>query len=181
MRLVAAIILAAATYGASTDSLSCQRKFDEISSERLRPGTRVTIPMRELNAWVADAVPAGVRETKVSVPSDGVAVGSALVDFARLESGQGHRPGWLMQKLLEGERPVRVTARIRSGGGECTVDVQRVEIADIQIDGNTLQFLLDHFLLAMYPDAKVGRPFELEHHMEKLDVQPAAVTVVMGR
>jgi hypothetical protein len=27
----------------------------------------------------------------------------------------------------------------------------------------------------------VGRPFELGHHIEKLDLQPAAVGVVIGR
>jgi hypothetical protein len=35
--------------------------------------------------------------------------------------------------------------------------------------------------LAMYPDAAVGRPFELGHRIERLDVQPAAVGVVIGK
>jgi hypothetical protein len=44
-----------------------------------------------------------------------------------------------------------------------------------------LDFLIQNVLLTQYPNAVVGRPFELGHHIEKLDVQPAAVGVVIGR
>jgi hypothetical protein len=44
-----------------------------------------------------------------------------------------------------------------------------------------LEFLIQNFLLAMYPDAAVGRPFEMGHRIEKLDVQPGAVGVVIGK
>jgi hypothetical protein len=171
----------AALRGASNEYLSAQRKFDEISSERLRPGSRVILSMTELNAWVAEEVPEGVRNPKLTVTAQGTAVGNVLVDFAKLERGQGHPPGWLMSKLLEGEHPVSVTAHVRSGGGEATVDVERVEIGGVQIDGKTLQFLIDDFLLPMYPDAAIGRPFELGHRIERLDVQPAGVTVAIGQ
>jgi hypothetical protein len=56
-----------------------------------------------------------------------------------------------------------------------------VEISSVTIDGKTLDFLIQNFLLAKYPDAIVGRPFELGHRIERLDVQPAAVGVVIGR
>ena len=55
-------------------------------------------------------------------------------DFGKLRRAQGHPPGWLMSKLLDGERPVRVTVRIRSANGQATVDVERVEISGLQID-----------------------------------------------
>ena len=166
--------------GAPNDYLSAQRKLDEISSERLRPGTRVTLSLSELNAWVAEEAPTGVRNTRLSVTSPGMAQGSALVDFAKLERGQGREPGWIMSKLLEGERPVSVTAHIRSGGGEATVDVDRVEIGGVQIDGKTLQFLIENFLLPLYPDAAIGRSFEMGHRIDRLDILPAGVTVAIG-
>jgi hypothetical protein len=171
---------AALLCGAVEDYRTCQRKIDDISSERLRPGSQVHLSMPELNAWVAHQVPQGVRDTKLTVPSDNMAVGTALIDFAKVGTSLGHKPGWLMQKLLEGERPVSVTARIRSHAGEATVDVQSVEIAGMQIDGATLQFLIDHFLLTLYPNAAVGRPFELGGHMDRLEIRPAGVTVVIG-
>jgi len=49
------------------------------------------------------------------------------------------------------------------------------------VDGKTLDFLIQNFLLPLYPDAAVGRPFELGHRIEKLDVQPGAVGVWIGK
>ena len=42
-------------------------------------------------------------------------MGTAMVDFGKVRRAQGYHPGWLMSKLLDGERPVSVTARIDSG------------------------------------------------------------------
>jgi hypothetical protein len=114
------------------------------------------------------------------VTAPGVATGTALIDFGKLRRAQGYEPGWLMAKLLDGERPVSVTVRIRSAAGQATVDVERVEVSGVVLDGRTLDFVIQNFLLAMYPDAAVGRPFELGHRVEKLDVAPSAVGVLIG-
>jgi hypothetical protein len=163
------------------DYISAKRKFDLIDSGRSRPGTRVVLTASELNAYVAHEVPSGVRNPKLEVVSPGVTTGTALIDFGKVRRAQGYSPGWLMSKLLDGERPVSVTARITSAHGQATVDVQRVEVSGLEIDGKTLDFLIRNFLLALYPDAAVGRPFELGHRIERLDVQPAAVGVVIGK
>jgi len=178
---ISAVLLGAVLSAAYTDYASCKQKFDLIESGRLRPGSHVDLSTRELNAYVAAEAPAGVREPKIQVTAPGIATGSALVDFGKIRRAQGYRPGWLMSKLLDGERPVSVTARIRSDAGRAAVDVERVEISGIQIDGATLDFLIRNFLLAMYPDAAVGRPFELGHNIRKLDVEPSAVGVYIGR
>jgi hypothetical protein len=182
MRLLWTVLVGlAAASGASNDYLSAQRKFDELSGDRLRPGTRVVLSLAELNAFVTAEAPGGVRNTKVAVTAPGVAVGSALIDFAKLERSQGRHPGWLMSKLLEGEHPVNVTAHIRSSRGQATVDLDRVEIGGVEIDGNTLDFLIKNFLLPMYPEAAIGRPIELGHRIDRLDVQPGGVAVMIGR
>ena len=49
------------------------------------------------------------------------------------------------------------------------------------IDGATLDFLIQHFLLPLYPNAIVGRPFTLSHRMDRLEIRPRGVTVVLGR
>ena len=162
------------------DYVSAKQKFDQIEANRLRAGARITLTPRELDAWVAREAPAGVRNPRLELQA-GIAKGAALVDFGKVRRAQGHPPGWLMAKLLDGERPVTVTARIRSANGQATVDVQRVEISGIAIDGGTLDFLIQNVLLPMYPNAAVGRPFELGHLIERLDVQPGAVGVVIGR
>jgi len=168
----------------SSDYLSIKRKFDLIESEKLRPGSRVTLTSGELNAYVAteaaEFAPQAVRDTQLQL-GDGAATGSALIDFLKLRQAHGQQPGWMMQKLLAGERPVRVTARIQSGSGRAQVDVERVEISGYVIDGRTLDFLIRNFLMPQFPDAKVGQPFDLAHRIDRLEVKPDAVGVVLRR
>jgi hypothetical protein len=175
------LVLVASLGAAYSDYLSAKQKFALIESDRLKPGSRVQLTTQEVTAYVEHELPDGVRNPKVEILSPGIARGSALIDFGKMRRAQGYNPGWLMSKLLDGEHPVSVTARIRSGGGSATVDVQRVEISGIQIDGGTLDFLIQNFLIPMYPDAAVGRPFELGHRIAQLDVQPAAVAVLIGK
>ena len=134
-----------------------------------------------LHAYVQHEVPEGVRNAKVEITSPGVATGAALVDFGKVRRAQGYRPGWLMSKLLDGERPVSVTARITSANGRTRVDVQRVEIGGIVVDGKTLDFLIQNLLIPLYPNAVVGQSFEMGHHIERLELRPAAVGVVIGK
>ena len=168
----------------SADYSSVQRKFDLIESGRLKPGSRVTLTPGELNAYVEHEIPAvtgGVREPRLSLVRPEVVQATALINFAEVRRSQGDPPGWLMSHLLDGEHPVHVTARIRSSGGHATVDVLSVDISGVTLDGKTLDFLIQHFLLPLYPDAAVGRPFELGDRVEKIDVQPAGVGVLIGR
>jgi len=174
--LFAAATLAGASYN---DYASAKQKFDSIEAGRLRSGARVILTYPELNAWVAREAPAGVRSPQVRVAARDLATGAALIDFGKLERSAGRQPGWLMSKLLDGERPVSVTARIRSSDGSATVDIQRVEISGLAIDGRTLDFLIQNFLIPMYPDAVIGRPFELGHRIDRLDVSPSAVAVLL--
>ncbi len=175
------VLFGAVLSASYNDLASCRQKFDLIDSGRLRPGARVELSARELNAYVLAEAPPGVRDPKVEVVSPGVATGTATIDFGKLRRAQGYHPGWLMSKLLDGERPVSVTARIRSEAGQATVDVEKVEISGVTIDGRTLDFVIQNFLLALYPDAAVGRPFELGHKIRKLDVEPRAVSVYIGQ
>jgi hypothetical protein len=183
LRLWCAVaLLGMATLGAAAnDYLSAKQKFDSIESDRLRAGARVELSVRELNAYAEQEVPAGVRNPRLQLAAPDVATGTAMMDFGKLRRALGYQTGWLLSKLLDGDRPVSVTARIRSGGGQATVDLQRVEISGIAIDGGTLDFLVQNILLPLYPNAVVGRPFELGHRIEKLDIGTAAVAVVIGR
>ena len=175
-------LLGLATFGAAPDDyLSAKQKFDSIESGRLRAGSRVELSVRELDAYAEREVPEGVRNPRLQLVAPGMATGLAMVDFGKLRRAHGYQTGWLMSKLLDGDRPVSVTARIHSAGGRATVDLQRVEISGIAIDGRTLDFLIENVLQPLYPDAVLGRPFELGHRIEKLDVGPAAVAVLIGR
>jgi len=182
--MVWALVLGPVWADAQADYLSARRKISLIESETLKPGSRVALTSAELNAYVAReahaAAPGAVRDTRL-VLGQGSVTGSALVNFLKLRQAQGEAPGWLMTRLLDGERPVRVTARIDSARGRATVNVDRVEIAGVAIEGRVLDFLIENYLRPTYPEAKIGEPFELGHRVERLVIRPSAVDVIIGR
>jgi hypothetical protein len=176
-----AILLAAAGASAFDFYSSVRQKFDLILSDRLRSGARIELSPAELNAYAQHEVPPGVRNPKLQLVARGEATGSAMVDFGKVRRAQGDPPGWLMSKLLDGERPVTVAVRIHSSGGTAKVDVLRVDVSGIAIDGKVLDFLIKNVLLPLYPSAMVGRSFGLSHRIDRLEVGPAGVSVVIGR
>lgn len=183
-RALWALLLLPALTGAPAEYASAKRKIALIESDTLRTGSRVTLTRGELNAYAATeaskAAPGAVRNTKLVLGS-GLATGSALVNFLKLRQTQGESPGWLMSKLLDGERQVEVSARIGSGGGRARVTVERVDIAGVTIEGRVLDFLVEHYLRPTYPEAKIDEPFELGHRIDRLEIRPTGVDVVIGR
>jgi hypothetical protein len=175
-------LLSLAAFGAASNAyLSARQKVDLIESDRLRAGSRVELSVGELNAYAEQELPRGVRNPRIQLAPPSGATATAMVDFGKVRRGQGYPTGWLMSMLLDGDHPVSVTARIRSARGQATVDLQRVEISGVAVDGRTLDFLIQNVLLPLYPDAVVGRPFALGHRIERLSVEPAAVAVLIGR
>jgi len=181
---VLAMALAGLVFAFSADYQAAVRKFSLIGEDRLKPGARVVLTPEELNAYarqqVAEVAPDGVRNPRLGLGS-GTATATALIDFGKLRRAEGKPPGRIMAYLLDGERQVTIAARIKSSGGTATVDVESVEIAGITIEGVLLDFLIRTYLLPAYPDAKVGQPFALGHHIERLEVSPSAVGVLIGR
>lgn len=178
------LALWAAAPAAAPDSQAVARKISLIEHDRLRPGSSVVLTSEELNAYarqeVAEVAPGGVRSPRLELGT-GAATASALIDFGKLRRAEGKPPGRLLGYLLDGERPVTISAHIRSSGGTATVDVQEVQISGVTLEGPLLDFLIRNYLVAAYPNAKVGQPFELGHRIDRLDVQPSEVRIVIGR
>jgi len=170
---------------ASPEARSFRQKLGLIRSGKAPRGSRVTIRQNELNAFVQDAIAGrvrqGVREPRLELLGGDRAMGSAYVDFPKLRQAMGQPMNWALVKLLAGERDVRVYAQIRSGGGRAQVDLDRVEISGLAISGRALDYLIRNFVWPYYPNAKVGKPFELDYRIDRLEVQPTQVNVVFGR
>lgn len=180
LAVLAAVLLASQ----QTDYLEAQRKIEMIRREIVPAGSKVTITKPELNAYVrkqvVEVAPQGVRNPRLELGYNR-ATAFADIDFVKLRRSQGQPMGWLMEQLLEGEHPVRVDARIRSGGGQAVVDVDQVVISGVTISGGTLDYLIRNFLWSYYPEAKVGKPFKLDHRIDRFEVTPADVRVVIAR
>jgi len=182
-RALAILLFLAAAAAADPSYDSALRKITLIEEDRAAPGSRIWLSLQELNAYarvaVSEVAPQGLRQPRLKL-GQGTATGSALVDFLKLRELKGPPPNALVAWLLSGEKPVEATARIQTGHGLATVYVQKVKVGAITVQGAALDFLLEHFLLPFYPEAKIGQPFELGHHMDRFEISPAGVTVVIA-
>jgi hypothetical protein len=162
---------------------SAKRKIALVREDRAQPGSRVWLSLAELNAFgknaALEAVPHGLRNPRLEL-GNGAAAGSALIDFLKVRQIKGPAPNPLVAWFLSGERPVRAEARIESGRGRATVHLQKVTVSWMTAQGAVLDFLIENFLLPFYPEAKIGTPFELKHNVERFEISPAGVNVVIA-
>ncbi len=159
-----------------------QRKLDLIDSGTAPPGSSFLFTSAELNAWarwkVPQIVPDGVRSPRLELTNGGTKA-FALIDFVRTREGQGESTNWLMAKLIEGEKPVTVSARIDSGRGRAIVHLTGVEIGGVAVTGAPLDFLIDNFFRPLFPDAKIDQWFDLPGNLDRLEILPSRVRAVI--
>jgi hypothetical protein len=183
---IAALVGAAALFvSAATVTESANRKFAGIESARLPAGTRIDLSLDELNAWANQKArvyaPGGARNLRLEL-RDGEATGYALIDFVKLrQATSGDEPGWIMRNLFSGERPVMVKARFQSQNRRARVDVERVEVSGVPIQGSALDFLIRNWLRPTFPDAHVNEWFNLGLRMERFTVRPGGASVFIAR
>lgn len=167
------------------ESRSAFEKVGKIETGRVASGSRVFFSAAELNAFMREEarsrVPGGVRDLRFSLANNR-ATGYAMVDFVKLrQTATGQAPGWVAQNLFAGERPVAVTARLSSQNGKARVDVERVEVSGVPIYGRALDFLIDDYVKPMFPGARVSEWFAMGYQVDRLDLSPAGMTVVVKR
>ena len=181
--LLFAIAIAPALLAADPVFERAWNKLDMIDSGRARPGSVIVLTPAELNAWAQVRVPQmveGVRNPRVELGMD-TATGSALVDFLKMRQAEGVATNPVLARLIDGERPLKVTVRVESGGGRCTFHLMRVEISGIAATGPVLDLLVSAFFRPLFPDAKIDQPFELGGNIDRLEVRPTGAHVVIKK
>ena len=161
------------------------QKFARIELGQFRAGTRVDLSAAELNAWATDEAriyaPGGVRSVKLDFTAGG-ATGTGLFDFLKLrQAATGESPGWIMKNLFSGERQVTVRVRFTSRNRRARVDVDRVEVSGVPIEGTALDFLIQNWLRPTFPDVKINQWFDLGFHVDRFTVGPAGTSVYIGK
>jgi hypothetical protein len=160
------------------------RKLDLIQSGKAKPGSVFRFTSAELNAWVRvkapTVVPDGLRQPRLAL-GNAEATASALVDFLKVRHASGVETNWLVAKLIQGEKLLRVRASIQSAHGKATVHLLRVEVGGLAVTGAALDFLVQNFFRPFYPDAKIDQPFELAGNVDRMEVTPVEVRVYIRR
>ncbi len=170
--------------GSIADTQSAFRKLSEIENGVVKPGTAVRFSRPEIDGWLQDEakarVPQGLNHVHLDLDNNRV-TGRADIDFLKVrQANGGGDPGWLMKNLFAGERPVMVTARVSSGNGKARVDVERVEISGVPIQGSALDFVIANYVRPTFPDVKVDEPFALQYGVDRIAIAPPGVTVFMA-
>jgi hypothetical protein len=177
---LAASLFAVSLAAADGEAAAVQRKFDEIQNDKAKPGSVYRFTPAEINAWargeLPKQVPQGMRDPLVQFTNNG-ASGFAHVDFLKMQHSKGAKVNWLMARLIEGERPMRVNVEIRTGGGVATVFLRRVEISNVAASGTVLDFLVRTFFRPLYPEAHIDEQFEMGHSIDRVEITPTLAKV----
>jgi hypothetical protein len=164
-------------------AIGAAAKFHLLAIGAYPPGSRIAISMPEFNAYLRTEIPQiigpGVRNARVETDAGNIARGYVQIDFLKVRQAHGETPNWLVSQLLAGERPVEITVHVTSGGGKCRVDVLRVAVSGVVAEGRTLEFLIQNFVRPTFPDVKIGQDFAMDYNVDRLEIRPGVVTVVV--
>ncbi len=178
--MLATLSLAVMSAQTQADAISCQRKIDEIKNDRAKPGSVYVFTPQEVTAWarkeLPKEVPEGIRDPRAEFGVNS-GTGSAMVDFLKMRHAQGAKPGWLLEKLIAGERPIRIGVELKTANGQATVYLRSVQISGISASGTVLDYLIRTFFRPLYPEAHINEPFEMSHNVERVEVRPEAARV----
>ena len=181
--LLAGLLAAGLLLAAESPLQRAHRKLDRLENDLVPLGSKVTFTEVELNAFAREQAgiiaPGALRDIRLRVISGG-AEARGMINLLKVRQATGKDSNWLIDKMLDGERPILVRTRIQSHGGRARVDVERLEISGIALEGRTLQIVIDRFLIPSFPDARLGRWFELGHEIERLDTFPGEAIVRMN-
>lgn len=173
----------AALSAQSPDTVRARQKAELIESDKAPRGSVVSFTLAEVNAFAAEEaqreVGDAVKNPRVTLGASTV-TGSATLDFVKLQTARGQVPGWLTRRLLEGERDVIARVHVQSGRGQAQIDIEEVRINGVAVPQSLLDLIIEYYLTPRYPDAKIGRPFELRHNVEGFDISPQGVRVRIG-
>ena len=168
----------------SNDFASIQKKMDDIVKEHTRPGDRIFMSKGEFDAYLQAQVqaiaPKAIKYAKLDL-GEGCGSASAMVDFLELNKARHGASNWMMDKILEGERYVKISVHVQTKAGKVRVDVDRVEVAGVAMQGAALDFLIQRYVIPQFPSAKVDQWFGLQHHMDHFDIHQSGATVVIGK
>ena len=176
-------LLGLACAGTVAEYQSAKRKALLIEADRVPAFGSVSFTPGELNEYAAveakKEVPEGLRSPKL-VLGAGTVRGTAWIDFAKAQTSRGNPPGLLLAWLLRGERLVTVDVNVQSGNGTARMDVASVTVGSATLSGRALEMVIDYYVMPRFPDAAIGRPFQLRHNVKKVAVTPAGITFAFG-
>jgi hypothetical protein len=152
----------------SSAAASAQRKVDHIQANGAlaKPDPTPTVfSEQEINAYVASGkikLPEGVRSVHL-VGLDGVATGTARVDFDKVRSGRSSNP---LLSMFSGVHDVEVEAHAHGSNGTGIVHVDSVALDGVEVPDFLLELFIEKYVRPKYPevgmDTRVALPDKID-------------------
>lgn len=181
--------------GAAVAPVCAQSGADKVEAlvQRLKSGfpgvgsMDVTLTEAEVNDYLASRLSSKVKEVRRASArfKDGhVADVEATVGLppGALDRLPGDTPGIVrrtLDKLLKSENTVRVEAMFTSAKGKGFVQVRRVELNGIPVPQAFVRELMEFAGAKAKPPVDLNRLFELRYGLEKAEILPGALRVVL--
>ena len=164
---------------------SLHDKLNLIQNGRQPAGSQVVLTAPELLRWLAEdqAYWAAYGATNIRFTlASGRATAFADIDFLKArKAATGEDAGWIARNLFSGRKPVAVTARFSSLAGRARVDVERVEVNGIPVEGPALNYLVQDIVRPNFPDAHVSEWFPMLYRIDHFTVASSGVTIYIGK
>jgi len=161
----------------------CRAKLNLIKQNKATPGSVFVFPPAEINAWAREELgeeDLGIHDPKLEFGDGGTVTFNATVDLSKI-AGKKSDITALFARLLEGQRPVKLTIRPETASGKITLHLISAEIAGIPLSGVILETLAGFVVQHIYEDAKVSEPFDLGHNIDHAIVEPMSLRVFIKK
>ena len=186
MRVPLAALLALTLYPAAlSDSQTARQKLNLLEHGKPPAGTRISLSDTELRASIRDEASYwasfGASNLRFTL-GQGRATASGDVDFLQAhKAATGQDANWLLKNLFSATRPVSVTARFSSADGKGRVDLERVEVNGVAVDGAALDYLIQAYVKPNFPETLVSAWFPMDYRIHHFTVAPSGITLVIGK
>lgn len=179
---IAGLVLARATSPAiSKDAaVAAESKFRQIeeSSATGQPFGSIRISETELNSYVRydmePQFPPGLSNVQLQL-QPGRTQGTTQIDFDKLKGGMKSPPNPLLAYLLRGIHTLGVQGTLSASNGMGQFHLETVTLDGTVLPQPVVEYLIDQYLQAHYPNVSIDRPFALGFGIQKLEVQSGSV------
>ena len=182
--------LPAATSGNESPS-GLSREAADAAAEKLQqvrdgslsgdPPGQVRISEAEANSYLhyrlAPQFPAGLSNVRLEfLPNR--PQGSAEVDFDQLRKALRRTPNPLADFLLQGVHTLGVEGTFSSSDGIGKFHLETVILDGVVLPPAMVDFLIESYLKARYPNAVIDQPFTLPYSLEKITFEKGSCLLV---
>ena len=135
---------------------------------------QVRITEAEANSYlhyqIAPKYPAGLSNVRLQFQPDRLQ-GSADVDFNQLGKTLRRPPNPFLDYLFQGVRVLEVEGDFSSSDGIGQFHLKTVSLDGVTLPPVVVDFLIESYLKARFPNAAIDQPFPLPYSLEKVTVE----------